>query len=145
MISSALGASTVLQPLVLIVGDISFYHDMNGLLAAKLHALDATIVVLNNDGGGIFSFLPQHGEPGFETLFGTPHGLDFEQAVTMYRASFTRVTDWNAFGDTMREAVGSSGLHVIEVPTERERNVELHRTLWARVSRAIAQARGAAV
>lgn len=46
--------------LVLVIGDLSFYHDLNGLLAAKLHELNITIVVVNNDGGGIFSFLPQY-------------------------------------------------------------------------------------
>ena len=50
-------------PLVLVIGDIALYHDLNGLLAARMHALDATIVLLNNDGGGIFSFLPQAAHP----------------------------------------------------------------------------------
>jgi 2-succinyl-5-enolpyruvyl-6-hydroxy-3-cyclohexene-1-carboxylate synthase len=145
VVSSALGASTVLQPLVLVIGDVSFYHDLNGLLAARLHDLDATIVVLNNDGGGIFSFLPQHGEPGFETLFGTPHGLDFEPAVRMYGGAFTRVTEWEGFERATREAIASRGLHVVEVPTDRERNVVLHRELWARVATEVAETRGAAV
>ena len=76
VVSSALGACAVSAgPLVLVVGDLSFFHDSNGLLAAKKHGLDATIIVLNNDGGGIFSFLPQaEQEEHFETLFGTPHG-----------------------------------------------------------------------
>ena len=55
---------------VLVIGDISLYHDMNGLLAAKAHGLDATIIVLNNNGGGIFSFLPQADyQDVFETYF----------------------------------------------------------------------------
>ena len=60
IISTALGASMICDPLVLVIGDLSFYHDLNGLLAAKLHELNITIVVVNNDGGGIFSFLPQY-------------------------------------------------------------------------------------
>ena len=60
IISTALGASIICDPLVLVIGDLSFYHDLNGLLAAKLHELNITIVVVNNDGGGIFSFLPQY-------------------------------------------------------------------------------------
>ncbi len=61
MISSALGASAANKegPTVLVIGDLSFFHDLNGLLAARLHQLDLTIVLINNDGGGIFSFLPQ--------------------------------------------------------------------------------------
>jgi 2-succinyl-5-enolpyruvyl-6-hydroxy-3-cyclohexene-1-carboxylate synthase len=78
VVSTALGASTVPNPLILVIGDLSFYHDLNGLLAAKLHQLNITIILINNDGGGIFSFLPQAGLPRhFETLFGTPIGLDF--------------------------------------------------------------------
>src|SRR5947199_280058 len=101
MISSALGASAVAEqhePTVLVVGDLSFFHDLNGLLAARLHALDLTIVLVNNDGGGIFSFLPQAAYPEhFEQLFGTPTGLDFGLAVQMYGGQFQRVETWQEF------------------------------------------------
>src|SRR5207244_1537028 len=62
IVSSALGASAAAgqhAPTVLVLGDLSFFHDLNGLLAARLHQLNLTIVLVNNDGGGIFSFLPQ--------------------------------------------------------------------------------------
>ena len=76
IISTALGASVICDPLVLVIGDLSFYHDLNGLLAPKLHELNITIVVVNNDGGGIFSFLPQYEKKEhFESLFGTPIDL----------------------------------------------------------------------
>ena len=91
IISTALGASIICDPLVLVIGDLSFYHDLNGLLAAKLHELNITIVVVNNDGGGIFSFLPQYEKKEhFESLFGTPIGLDYEHVVKMYGGSFSR-------------------------------------------------------
>ena len=84
---------------MLVIGDLSFYHDLNGLLAAQQHGLNATIVLLNNDGGGIFSFLPQAdgSREHFEQLFGTPHGLDFRPAVEMYGGRFIRPTTWDAF------------------------------------------------
>ncbi|KKK86458.1 hypothetical protein LCGC14_2763040, partial [marine sediment metagenome] len=90
VISAALGASAVSAgPLVLVIGDLSFYHDMNGLLAARRLSLQATIVLLHNDGGGIFSFLPQADDPEhFEELFGAPHGLDFRPAAEMYGLSY---------------------------------------------------------
>jgi 2-succinyl-5-enolpyruvyl-6-hydroxy-3-cyclohexene-1-carboxylate synthase len=137
VVSSALGASAASSgPLVLVIGDLSFYHDLNGLLAARLHHLNATIILLNNDGGGIFSFLPQAAHPEhFETLFGTPHGLDFRPAVEMYGGSFERVTTWEAFGRALRRP--ARGLRVIEVPTERHRNVELHQAVWRAVARAL--------
>src|SRR6266566_5956860 len=73
------------RPTILVLGDLSFFHDLNGLLVARLHELNLTIVLINNDGGGIFSFLPQAAYPEhFERLFGTPTGLDFRLAVQMY-------------------------------------------------------------
>jgi 2-succinyl-5-enolpyruvyl-6-hydroxy-3-cyclohexene-1-carboxylate synthase len=140
VVSSALGAAAAADgPLVLAIGDLSFYHDMNGLLAARLHALDATVVLLNNDGGGIFSFLPQAAHPRhFERLFGTPHGLDFRPAVEMYGGRYERVTAWPAFRDAVRAALEAPGLKVIELPTDRARNVELHRLVWPAVSAALA-------
>lgn len=140
VVSSALGVAAVSEgPLVLAIGDISFYHDMNGLLAAKLHALDATILLINNDGGGIFSFLPQAAYPEhFETLFGTPHGLDFRPVADLYGASYARVADWPGFQAAMTQAIGARGLSIVEVPTERARNVTLHREMWEAVSAAVA-------
>lgn len=135
VISSALGAAAVTdRPLVLIIGDLAFYHDMNGLLAAKLHQLDATIVILNNDGGGIFSFLPQavHRDH-FETLFGTPHGLDFAPAASLYGGSYARAIDSASLRRAVSYAVKAKGLHLVEMRTDRERNVELHRDAWAAV------------
>jgi len=135
IISSALGASAVTTgPTVLVLGDISFYHDMNGLLAAKLHKLNVTIIVLNNDGGGIFSFLPQANYPdSFEELFGTPHGLDFRHAASLYGANWKRVKDWEQFRAAVQNATQTDGLKIIEVPTDRARNVTQHREIWAAV------------
>lgn len=134
VVSTALGASVEAEPLVLLIGDLSFFHDMNGLLSAKLHQLNATIVIVNNDGGGIFSFLPQKKEEKhFETLFGTPLGLDYQYAVQMYGGEFYRVENWQDF---RREAANSflkQGLKVIEVVTDREGNRLLHQKIWDEV------------
>jgi 2-succinyl-5-enolpyruvyl-6-hydroxy-3-cyclohexene-1-carboxylate synthase len=138
IVSTALGASVVDAPLILVIGDLSFYHDLNGLLAAKLHDLKATIIVMNNDGGGIFSFLPQAKEKThFETLFGTPLGLDYEYAVRMYQGQFARVHSWGDFREKVSQSLKSNGLSVIEVPTNRQENAEMHRNLWNAVSQEI--------
>jgi 2-succinyl-5-enolpyruvyl-6-hydroxy-3-cyclohexene-1-carboxylate synthase len=140
VVSSALGAAaTSPGPAVLVIGDLSFYHDSNGLLAAARHHLNLTIVLFNNDGGGIFSFLPQVGEPEFEPLFGTPHGLDFRPLAETYGARFTRVTCWEQFHHTLALALEARGLAVIEVPTDRARNARLHQEIWAEVSVALEQ------
>ena len=93
VVSTALGSAAVADgPVALVLGDIAFLHDLNALVAARLHGLSATIVLVNNDGGGIFSFLPQAqpaaARPGtglpehYEELFGTPHGIDVGPIVT---------------------------------------------------------------
>jgi 2-succinyl-5-enolpyruvyl-6-hydroxy-3-cyclohexene-1-carboxylate synthase len=138
VVSSALGAAAAAgagSPLVLVIGDLALYHDMNGLLAAKLHSLDATIVVLNNDGGGIFSFLPQAQHPShFEMLFGTPHGLDFEPVAELYGARYEHVDDSASLRRAVATGIARGGLNIVEMRTERARNVELHREAWAQVA-----------
>lgn len=138
-ISSGLGAAAVSeQPLVMVTGDLAFYHDLNGLLAAKRHGLRATIIVINNDGGGIFSFLPQRacGDQVAEYFF-TPHGLDFRGAAEMYGCVFTRVASWEQFRSAVMASLHAQQTTVIEVPSDRRRNVKLHRRIWAVAAEAV--------
>lgn len=143
IISSALGASVDADKgaaNVLVIGDLSFFHDLNGLLTAKLHQLNLIIILINNDGGGIFSFLPQVNYPEhFEQLFGTPTGLDFRPAVEMYGGHFQQSKDWDDFREALQRGIEQGGLHVIEVVTERQSNVHMHRQLWQSVTEALAR------
>ncbi|WP_017756201.1 2-succinyl-5-enolpyruvyl-6-hydroxy-3-cyclohexene-1-carboxylic-acid synthase [Calidifontibacillus oryziterrae] len=135
LVSTALGASTAVDPLVLLIGDLSFYHDLNGLLAAKLHQLNVTIVIVNNDGGGIFSFLPQSDHPkNFELLFGTPLGLDYRHVVQMYGGEFIRLAEWESLQETILQSIAAKGLQVIEVKTDRRENADKHRKIWKQVA-----------
>jgi 2-succinyl-5-enolpyruvyl-6-hydroxy-3-cyclohexene-1-carboxylate synthase len=142
VVSSALGAAAA-QPdrrTVLVIGDLAFYHDMNGLLASKLHKLNLTIVLINNDGGGIFSFLPQAAHPEhFELLYGTPTGLDFRHTAELYGAHYHRMahSDWSDFRAAVSRGTSEGGLHIVEVRTDREKNVTMHREVWKAVSEAI--------
>ncbi|WP_404459197.1 2-succinyl-5-enolpyruvyl-6-hydroxy-3-cyclohexene-1-carboxylic-acid synthase [Sutcliffiella horikoshii] len=136
VVSTALAASKAYENLVLVIGDLSFYHDMNGLLAAKLLKLNVTIVLVNNNGGGIFSFLPQSKvEKHFEALFGTPTGMNFEHAVKLYEGDYMRAENWQEFQKAVTYSINNKGLKVIEVPTNRAENEEIHRKLWKNVSR----------
>jgi len=141
VVSSALGVSAAAgqeKPVVLVLGDLSFFHDLNGLLAARFHGLNLTIILINNDGGGIFSFLPQAAYPEhFEQLFGTPTGLDFRLAVEMYGGQYQKIANWEQFRKSVQRGITAGGLHVIEVPTERASNVSMHRKLWEIVRQAI--------
>ena len=80
------------RPTWLLIGDLSFLHDVNGLIVTRFHEADLTIVIMNNDGGGIFSYLPQ-AEAGnhFEELFGTPTGLTFDHIAAMYDAQYAAI------------------------------------------------------
>ncbi|MFH0751844.1 MAG: 2-succinyl-5-enolpyruvyl-6-hydroxy-3-cyclohexene-1-carboxylic-acid synthase [Chloroflexota bacterium] len=144
VVSSALGAAATGTPVALVIGDLALLHDLSGLVAARLHGLSATIVAVNNDGGGIFSFLPQAtaarpdaGLPAhFEELFGTPHGIDLGPLVTALGAEHRAVTagDLRAALET---SLGAPGVQVLEVRTDRARNVALHRAAAAAVAAAL--------
>jgi 2-succinyl-5-enolpyruvyl-6-hydroxy-3-cyclohexene-1-carboxylate synthase len=138
VVSSALGAAAVADgPVVLIVGDLSFFHDLNGIFAATKFDLDATVVVLNNDGGGIFSFLPQAEQldaTTFEALFGTPTGLDVAAAARLFGASHARPGNWDAFQCELNRAIRNPGLSIVELVTDRNQNVVQHRLVWACVA-----------
>lgn len=130
--STALGiaATTNVKP-TLLIGDLSFYHDLNGLLIAKQYELNITIILINNDGGGIFSFLPQAKEAThFETLFGTPHDLDFSHVVQMYGGSYVLAKTASELQYALKQVYEENGLSVIEVRTDRNENVKEHRELW---------------
>lgn len=139
VVSTALGAGAAIErPLVLVIGDLALYHDMNGLLAAKLHKLNALIILINNDGGGIFSFLSQAAYPThFEQLFGTPSGLNFEHVANLYDAKFCDAKNWDMFRDAVRDGLQEQGLKIVQVRTNRETNVTMHRAVWSAVSTAL--------
>ncbi len=134
--STALGVAAVSDgPTVLVIGDLSFYHDLTGLWAAKRHGLDLTVVLINNNGGGIFHYLPQAAhEDIFETWFGTPGDLEFEHAVRLFGGDYERIDGWDAFRAALvREA---KGLRVLELQTDRAANAAWHRTAWQRAASA---------
>ncbi len=131
VVSTALGTYAALkQPITLVIGDLSFYHDMNGLLAAKLMGIPLTVVLLNNDGGGIFSFLPQASdEPYYEKLFGTPTGLNFEYASKLYGGTYSKPTTKQELHDVYMTHIHEPGLHLIEIETDRHSRVAKHRQM----------------
>jgi 2-succinyl-5-enolpyruvyl-6-hydroxy-3-cyclohexene-1-carboxylate synthase len=145
VVSTALGSAAAgIEPVVLVVGDVSFLHDLNALVAARLHDLSATIVLIDNDGGGIFSFLPQASTsaPGvglpdhYEELFGTPHGIDVGPIVEALGGQYRRVGPAD-LGDAIADSIVRPGVQVLSLRTDRARNVELHREAAAAVATAL--------
>ncbi|WP_414044486.1 2-succinyl-5-enolpyruvyl-6-hydroxy-3-cyclohexene-1-carboxylic-acid synthase [Macrococcus sp. EM39E] len=125
VVSTALGMARI-KRVTLIIGDISFFHDMNGLIMHKLLAAyhNINIIVMNNNGGGIFSYLPQYeNKTHFERLFGTPLNLDFEHTAHLYNMKYKK---FNVFDDiTLPKDVG----HIIEIASDREENLKAHKAL----------------
>ena len=117
-------------PTVGLCGDLCFLHDTNGLLGAGGRA---TIVVLDNDGGGIFSYLPPADLPEFEELFGTPHGLDLVAVARAHGVTAERIDGVSEIA----AAVERDDLRVIVVPIDRAKSLERHRALWDAVAQAI--------
>jgi len=119
-ISSALGVAAASGlPLTLLTGDLAFYHDMNGLLAIRRCAVPATIVVINNDGGGIFYRLPvSEFDPPFTELFVTPHGLTFEHAAALYGLRYVRADERTAFERAFQQSQRENIATLIEVRTD---------------------------
>ncbi len=123
--STALGAGSATDdPLVLVTGDLAYYHDTNGLLAIERCGVDATVVLINNDGGGIFHMLPIEAfDPPFTGQFKTPHGLDFAPTAELFGFEFVRSSP-ESFIEAYEASLDSEGTQVIEVRTDAE---ESHR------------------
>ncbi len=141
-ISTALGAGAARpdKPLVAIVGDITFYHDMNGLLAVQRNGVPVTIVLLNNDGGGIFHRLPiKDFEPAFTDLFVMPHGLEFEHAAKLYGLEYVRTDERETFRQAFSESVNNRLSRVIEVRTEVQHDLKRRQDIMDTVQQRIAE------
>ncbi|MEY8458311.1 2-succinyl-5-enolpyruvyl-6-hydroxy-3-cyclohexene-1-carboxylic-acid synthase [Lactococcus ileimucosae] len=125
--STALGVSTNGVPTVLLTGDLSMLHDMNGLIVGKTQQLNLTIVLFNNDGGGIFHHLAQKGQPHFDYLFSTPHGLDFGGLSQLIGLDYHLVTDYQDFEKYFCQSIHSAGIHLLEIKTDKDLSLELHK------------------
>jgi len=138
-VSTALGIAVASDaPVVALLGDLCFLHDSNGLLGAAGRDADLTFVVVDNDGGGIFSFLPQADLPDhFETLFGTPHGIDLTAVARLHGIPVTEATCAHEVPEAMNEAIAAGGVQVVLVRSERAANVIRHREVWAAVADAV--------
>jgi 2-succinyl-5-enolpyruvyl-6-hydroxy-3-cyclohexene-1-carboxylate synthase len=121
------------RPVTLFIGDLALLHDLNSL--AMLRDVHAVVVVLNNDGGGIFSFLPiaRH-EEFFEPYFGTPQGVGFEPAAKMFGLRYACPDTTEEFFEAYDSACTQSFSTLIEVKTDRRENVTLHRRVLEEVA-----------
>lgn len=126
-ISTALGLAANGKPTYLVTGDLSLFHDLNGLAVAKTHNLNLIIILHNNDGGGIFEYLPQKGTKHFDYLFSTSQGLDYSGAAKLYGCGYTKISSPDELSSALAKIGQESGVHIIEIPTNREYSRELHK------------------
>lgn len=132
VMSTALGFSQgrVNREMFLLIGDLAFLHDVNALIATRYQSCQITIVVLNNDGGGIFSYLSQSTvKEYYEDLFGTPTALQFQEVAQMYDMEYIRVENFQQL-NKMFDTPSTNPLRLVEVMTDRAENVNAHRRLW---------------
>jgi 2-succinyl-5-enolpyruvyl-6-hydroxy-3-cyclohexene-1-carboxylate synthase len=136
-VSSAFGAAAAEdRPVVLLIGDVALLHDIGGLLAARRHGRSLTIVLINNDGGGIFHFLPLAGETdAFEEHVATPHAMDFSRAADFYGCAYELAGGMSDLRASLERALDQrAGTTIIEVRTDRSENLALHRRIAAAVT-----------
>jgi 2-succinyl-5-enolpyruvyl-6-hydroxy-3-cyclohexene-1-carboxylate synthase len=133
-VSAAFGAAAAGEgPVVLLIGDVALAHDIGGLLAARRLALALTIVLLNNDGGGIFHFLPVAKlADAFETHVATAHGLEFSRAAALYGCRYEQPGTLQELRDGLERSLRSEATTILEVRSDRERNLLLHREIAER-------------
>jgi 2-succinyl-5-enolpyruvyl-6-hydroxy-3-cyclohexene-1-carboxylate synthase len=142
VLSTALGASAARGlPVLVVLGDLSFHHDLNGLAALRERRARAVIVVVNNDGGGIFSLLPvaEHADV-FERYFGTPHGLDFAHAAALYGLPYARPASLDELRERAHAAFLADRSEVIEIRTDRAAGAAHRRAIFAEAVRAVERA-----
>jgi 2-succinyl-5-enolpyruvyl-6-hydroxy-3-cyclohexene-1-carboxylate synthase len=136
VVATALGVALAGQPTVCLIGDVAFLHDSSTLIALQRRTADLTIVVTNNDGGGIFSFLPQHrllDTADYEALFGTPHGTDLAALVGSHGL---------AVEDFVDPLPVPSSVRVFLASTDRQSNLDHHGQMHHAVAEALALAQG---
>jgi len=133
-ISTAMGVAKVSNsPVLLICGDLTFYHDLNGLVLSKLHNINLTILLLNNNGGAIFEMLPiANLNPPFEELFITPLGIDFRSIVSGYGGEWIEVETTGDLVDQVLFSLAKEGVQVISIKTDRQKDWEKRREFWQR-------------
>ena len=140
VVSTALGTCEGGKNLhsLLLIGDLSFYHDMNGLLAAT-YGINLTIVVINNSGGGIFSFLPiaHAGMQKYDQFWTTDTGLDIEKVAELYNCRYYFAKDLEELENNIRASFNLEGVIIIEVKTVISENITDHQNFIGKVERLI--------
>ena len=136
IVSSALGMASVsrVNRNLLLIGDLSFYHDMNGLLTGKHYPMDLTILVVNNGGGGIFSFLPTLEIETFHEFWETRHGLNIQKIAELFECNFISVNNIPDLKTALNNSSCQKGISIIDAEMDIEKNVSFHRIIESEIA-----------
>jgi 2-succinyl-5-enolpyruvyl-6-hydroxy-3-cyclohexene-1-carboxylate synthase len=142
VLSTALGFATSRNagPVTALIGDLAFLYDVGALLGAASSGVDLDVVVVDNDGGGIFNFLPQAAaQPAerFERLWGTPHRADLVAVARGYGVAVEEVPDLGRLASAVAEGGKGRGFRVLVAKTDRAGNVSVHRRLHEAIEAAV--------
>ena len=139
-LSTALGLAHGGRPAVLLAGDLALLHDANGFLIRPKFRGSLTVVLINNRGGGIFEHLPvARFDPPFEEFFATPQEVDFARLCAAYGVKHTLVRDWAQFTGLIAR-LPAQGIRVLELRTDRKRDVAFRKKLFADAAKAAGNA-----
>jgi 2-succinyl-5-enolpyruvyl-6-hydroxy-3-cyclohexene-1-carboxylate synthase len=136
ILSTALGIAKANKvPTFLLTGDSAFYYDMNALLSARKYSIPLIIVLINNNGGGIFEVLPvsKYGKV-FKEYFVAPHDLDFAPFVKTFGGIYKLVESWQDFKEKFYKALKEKNFSVIEIRTDAAKSLKLRENFWKEVS-----------
>jgi 2-succinyl-5-enolpyruvyl-6-hydroxy-3-cyclohexene-1-carboxylate synthase len=140
-LSTAIGIALASRaPTAVLLGDVAFLHDSTALIGMRERGIDLTAIVIDNDGGGIFSFLPQATQvehERFEQLFGTPHGVKVEELAAAHGIASLTIEDPDAIGPSVRSTLDTGGVWLVVVRTDRAANATVHAELNAAVAAAL--------
>jgi 2-succinyl-5-enolpyruvyl-6-hydroxy-3-cyclohexene-1-carboxylate synthase len=137
--STALGLAVLeKEHTVLLTGDSAFYYDLNVLLAAKKYKIPLVIILINNNGGGIFEVLPisKYGKV-FNEYFVAPHNLDFSPIVKTFGGNYSLIKSWGNFRTELKKALKRKEFSVLEIKTDAAASLKLRQAYWKEVNKAI--------
>lgn len=140
VMSTAIGFSQgrIDREMYLLIGDLAFLHDVNALITTRYQSCKINVIVFNNDGGGIFSYLAQSTvKEYYEDLFGTPTALQFRDVAKMYEMEYVQIKDFDEMEKLLKPQ--NNPLRLIEIFTDRQENVMSHRKLWQRIQEELEQ------
>lgn len=124
------------RPAIAMLGDLTFYHDMNGLLKLRelsQQAYNGTVIILNNNGGGIFSYLAQETLADFAPFWLTATDLDFRQAAELYSLKYHPVNNHRQLKQALTESFNHHQVDIIEIHLQSDASVKMHRQFWQHI------------